>query len=190
MAETSSLRTRRIDAEWALLLALAAANPDILLDVERIAQSFLIQLAHTPAWVAGNDSRRTETQHALTYTFPRYYPTLPMEGFLSVPVEHRNIDPRTGFLCLWREYRPSLTIVDAVQITRAMLSGKVINLETDHCMQPQAASSPEPLAMPSLVLPPACLPVSPAVRPRHTRRLSPVTQAAEPGESDRAFSHC
>jgi ubiquitin-protein ligase len=166
-----NLRNRRIDAEWQLLAALADANPMTFAAITRLEDEFRIDMRQSPAWVGGRQERKIETAHRLRYVYPRYYPSLPLEGYFVRPIFHVNVDPATGFVCLWQDYRPAQTIVDAILITRAIMAGKVANLEAAHRMQQDAALEyEESLALPmmALMLPSACRP--PLAQRRTSRR--------------------
>lgn len=170
-----NLRNRRIDAEWHLLAALADANPVTFAAITRLEDEFRIDMRQSPAWVGGRQERKIETAHMLRYVYPRYYPSLPLEGYFVRPIFHINVDPATGFVCLWQDYRPAQTIVDAILITRAIMVGKVANLDAAHRMQQEAAleyeESPALPIMP-LMLPSACRPLLSQKRPGRRRLAS------------------
>jgi ubiquitin-protein ligase len=130
-----SLRARRMDAEWELLELLAAANPCVLTRIARGMDEFRVQLEESPAWLGAQEQRWMETNHAVRFVFPRYYPALPVEAYLDRAVLHPNVDPANGFVCLWREYRSSRTIVDAVVILRSVLCWEAVNDAPEHRMQ-------------------------------------------------------
>src|SRR5579859_1142726 len=125
-------RNRRMDAEWQLLQALVDANRFAFASVVRFQGEFRIVMRESPAWVGKQHERRIETEHALRYVYPRYYPSLPLEGYFVRPVLHVNVDPLTGFVCLWKNYQPAQTIVDAILITRAVMACKAANWEPAH----------------------------------------------------------
>jgi hypothetical protein len=149
-----SLRNRRMDAEWKLLEKLAEANQRVLARIARCDWGFFVELRDSPAWMGADGRQWMEREHALRYVFPRYYPALPLEGYLERPVLHPNVDPANGFVCLWKRYRTQQTIVDAVAMTRAVLSWSAVNPDTQHCMQ--TVRRFEPLEKPELVIPAAC----------------------------------
>lgn len=169
-----NLRNRRIDMEWQLLEALADANRTIFAAVTRAEDEFRIDMRESPAWVGGRYERRIETAHMLRYVYPRYYPSLPLEGYFLRPIFHVNVDLATGFVCLWQAYQSSQTIVDAILITRAIMADKVANLDPVHLMQQDAALGREEsyaLSMTPLTLPPACRPPL-SQQHNHRRRLT------------------
>lgn len=149
-----NLRSRRMDAEWELLEVLASANPRVLAQIKRCENEFCVELRETPAWMGSDEKRWIVQDHAVRYVFPRYYPALPLEGYVAWPVVHPNIDPVNGFVCLWKSYRTAQTIVDAVMITRAVLSWSAVNDEPEHRMQnvPSLAT----LNKPELIIPDEC----------------------------------
>lgn len=173
-------RNRRIDTEWQLLAALTDANRGTFAAITRSEDEFRIDMRESPAWVGGRQGRKIEAAHLLRYVYPRYYPSLPLEGYFVRPIFHVNVDLATGFVCLWQDYRPAQTIVDAILITRAIMAGKVANLNHPHRMQQDAALECEEshvLPMASLTLPPACRPLP---SHRHTGRRRLTSELASP----------
>lgn len=152
-----SLRSRRMNAEWELLEKLAAANPRVLARIERNEDDFQIELRESPAWMGSEEKRWVMRDHVVRYVFPRYYPSLPLEAYVMQPVIHPNVDSMNGFLCLWKSYRPAQTIVDAVVITRAVLSWSAVNSEPEHLMQNVHGLAV--LARPELIIPEECRPM-------------------------------
>lgn len=152
-----SLRSRRMDAEWKLLESLAAANQRVLARIERCENEFCVKLRETPAWVGSEERQWIAQDHVVRYVFPRYYPALPLEGYVAQPVVHPNVDSVNGFVCLWKSYRAAQTIVDAVEITRAVLSWSAVNNDPEHRMQ--NVLNLATLAKPELVIPDECRPM-------------------------------
>jgi hypothetical protein len=184
---SNSLRERRMQSEWLLLLQLAEANPEILVRVEREPDAFLVQLAETPGWVAGEDRPVVVREHLIRYVFPRYYPALPLEAYCRRAPLHPNAHPENGFLCLWVDYAPNRSIVDALLITRAMLAHRASNRSEQHCMQP-AAHDLGPLVLPELKVPEGCRTAAGAPGGRRTRLTSIQDDNAHP-QSALAISH-
>jgi len=178
-----NLRNRRMEIEWQFLEALADANRTTFASITRSLNEFRVILRESPAWVGKGKERHIETEHALRYVYPRYYPALPLEAYFVRPVSHINIDPVTGFICLWKDYRLGQTIVNAILITRAIMAWKAANWDPEHCMQ-QAESSP--LSIPTLTIPASCLPL--LSRRISRQRLSSELDGYTPQESDFAFS--
>ncbi len=184
-----SVRNRRMDAEWKLLEALVDANRPVFASVVRLQEEIRIAVRESPAWVSKESGRHVETEHSLRYVYPRYYPCLPLEGYFVRPILHVNVDPVTGFVCLWKNYRPGQTIVDAILITRAIMACKTANWDAAHRLQQNIfMDSAEycALPMPFLTIPANCCPLLSYQKSR--RRLSTefYDQAAQ--ESNFAFS--
>jgi len=173
-----------MDAEWQFLQTLAEMNGPIVCKSVRLQDEFRIVLRSSPAWVGTTDDQRIETEHELRYFYPRYYPTLPLEGYFIRPILHVNVDPVNGFVCLWKTYRPTQTIVDAILITRAIMSWKTANLDPEHRMQ-QVKDLPT-LTMPAMSIPESCLPLM--SHRSHRQRLSTDLPNHKLEESDLAFS--
>lgn len=154
-------RNRRMNAEWQLLQVLVDANQLMFASIDRLQDEFRVVMRESPAWVGKEDERRIETEHALRYVYPRYYPSLPLDGYFIRPVLHVNVDPLTGFVCLWKNYQPAQTIVDAILITRAVMACEVANWDPAHRMQQVTfinSRESSALPMPSLTIPAVCRP--------------------------------
>lgn len=185
-------RSRRMEVEWQFLEALAAANPASFSAATRLQDEFRIVMRESPAWVGMWSERRVETEHELRYVYPRYYPSLPLEGYFVRPVLHINVDSVTGFACLWHAYRPVQTIVDAILMTRAIMAWKVANRDPAHRMQEvPALDDPQAyrLSMPSLTIPASCLPTRPDRSIGSRRRLTTELDNQVIRESSFAFPH-
>jgi hypothetical protein len=185
MGEAMNIRDYRLISEWRILEVLAAANQDIFGSISRSSNEYQMVLRNSPAWVRQGTEMSIETEHALRYVYPRYYPALPLECYLDRPICHINVHSRTGFVCLWRHYSARYTILDAVLTTRRVMSGRVANHAPEHVMQrvPQEACSTLP-PMEPLIIPPECR-AEWAFRRSNRRRLSTETNQ----ESQLAFSH-
>lgn len=183
-------RNRRMDAEWQLLQALADANQATFASIARLQDELRVVMRESPAWVGEDSEQRIETEHALRYVYPRYYPSLPLEGYFVRPITHVNVDPLTGFVCLWKNYQSMQTIVDAILITRSIMAHKAANWEPAHRMQQVTfihSTESYELPMPSLTIPAICR--TRLFNSRKGReRLSLELQDHAPHESDLAFS--
>lgn len=177
-----NLRDRRMEEEWQLLEALACANPRIVAEITRSSEEFHVVLKESRAWVLDGSKLKAENEHTVRYVYPRYYPTLPIDGYFASPIAHVNVDPVTGFVCLWESYRPSQTIVDAILITRSIMACRTANLNPVHCMQ-SVECAPFPDVQP-LTIPEQCRPVLPCRKRR--QRLS---TGQMPQEENRALSY-
>ncbi len=155
-------RTRRMDAEWQLLQALVNANQSTFASIVRLRDEFRLVMRKSPAWVGKEDERRIETEHALRYVYPRYYPSLPLKRLFCSPCLARERRSADGIcLALWKNYQSAQTIVDAILITRAMMAWRAANWDSAHRMQQVTfINSTESCAlpMPSLTIPGVCRP--------------------------------
>ncbi len=141
MAE--STRERRIRNEAALLREMATLNPERLRIITVTGDQFRMTL-HTSAHGA--------EVHELKLVFAPYFPAVPIEAYLEVPVRHPNVHPVTGFICLWDKHSTGDTVIEALRQTQRVLSGELRNAEADHLMQPDSldieALVYEPLRLP------------------------------------------
>ena len=80
------------------------------------------------------------TKHDLRIEFPRFFPAVPLELYLDLPVLHPNIHPQTGFVCLWDAHRSSNRVAHGLHKTVAMLGWRLLNLDARHLMQPGAVT--------------------------------------------------
>jgi ubiquitin-protein ligase len=183
-----TLRERRMQSEWLLLTKLAEANPEIIGSIDRTSDAFNILFSETPGWIADASGPLVTREHWVKYLFPRYYPALPLEAYCQQPAFHPNIHPETGFLCLWVDYIPRRSIMDAVVTTRAMLAHQAMNRDTQHCMQP-AAFHCEPLAMPALNIPENCRTTSCAISNQRRSRLTSIPDESGDLQGSLAISH-
>ena len=137
-----SVLERRLAAEWDLLTVLAQRNPERLGDLSAEDLRFGVTLRWTPALrlhgavTLGSDS--VECEHRLQIDFPRFFPAAPMEVFLHKPMQHPNIHPANGFVCLWQRHSALNTVEHAVLKTAAVLGWRLTNAEAVHVMQPAA----------------------------------------------------
>ncbi len=126
-----------------MLHRITALNQERLQIVELTGDEFRLIL-HTPAHGAG--------VHSLKLAFAPYYPAVPIEAYLDVPVRHPNVHPSTGFICLWDKHSTGDTVIEALRQTQRVLSGELRNAEADHLMQPDSLDMGvlvyEPLRLP------------------------------------------
>ena len=104
MAECT--RERRIRNEAALLREIATFNPERLQIVALTNDEFRITL-HTPA--------HGGAVHGLKLVFAPYFPAVPIEAYLELPVRHPNVHPVTGFICLWDKHSTGDTVIEALR---------------------------------------------------------------------------
>jgi hypothetical protein len=151
MALMSSTRDRRIDNEWALLAELARANPGALDDLSRSrdaeADFFRVTLHRTTALTGTPPDLQRVDAHVVEFRFPAWFPAVPIEAFLAVPVFHPNVHPDNGFVCLWTRGSTGDTIVTALVRLQNVIGWRLHNASPDHLMQPAAlawlASAPD-----------------------------------------------
>jgi hypothetical protein len=137
------MRKRRIYNEWLILKNLQAMNPERLLRLARDTDSFSLTLQGIPAlrtqpraleeWTAS-----LRTTHSVRISFPRFYPAMPCEVYVTDSFFHPNAHPDTGFVCLWERHLALHTVVHALAQLEAVLSGRLFNRDERHVMQPDA----------------------------------------------------
>jgi ubiquitin-protein ligase len=132
------LRQQRIENEWALLQRMAEANPALLVIQERQPDEFQLTLRQTPAMTRLGDQIQVLADHQLRLAFSRFFPTVPIEGYLLRPVFHPNVHPDTGFVCLWGRFSLRDTVVEALCQLQRVLSCTLFSESADHVMQPEA----------------------------------------------------
>lgn len=139
-AAPEPLRQRRLAGEWRALQLLAAANPETLrVEGRRSAgggDAFEFVLLRTSGLLAPDTV--TVRTHAARLLFPRFFPAMPIEAYLSQPVFHPNIDPQTGFVCLWSRWSAGDTVVNAVRRLQAIITWRLVCLDAPHVMQADA----------------------------------------------------
>lgn len=133
---------RRLDYEQNCLQLLMAENPEKFQEIKRIDdRSWLLHLNKIPALShnPGENWQATITEsHLVTLFFPRYYPAVSSEVFLTKPVFHPNVDPVNGFVCLWEKHRVANTALSALAKLASVLAWRLVNTATPHIMQPDA----------------------------------------------------
>jgi len=154
----ASLRTERIEREWALLERLRDLNPEML-EVQGRTSSpaddqFRVRLMRSPGVERARDKDiRVRRTHVLRIVFPRFYPDVPTECFAEEPLFHPNIRPETMFICLWEETNPRENIIQAVARAQAMAAYRMVNMSGPHVMNPAAADWYTKYARPHGVVP-------------------------------------
>ncbi len=172
---------RRLSAEWGILQRLAQTNPDRLADLSALDLTFRLTLRQTPGLslpVAPDTPESVPgTDHRLRIQFSRFFPAAPMELYLDHPVEHPNVHPETGFVCLWDRHCVSNTVEQALSKAVAILGWRLHNDQPEHVMQPRALlrmrSSGEAIAASLASAPLAGSPPAqhfPVRSPEHRRR--------------------
>jgi hypothetical protein len=143
------IRERRIRHEWDWLRRTAEVDPS-LLTVPDLPNAPVL-LPQTP-WYALDGATRVGL--AVRFTFPPYYPSVPLEAWLAEPALHPNIHPETGFVCLWDMRQEGTSLVEAVLQLQRVVTWRLFNFSADHLMQPGASLRPA-LAYRPVVPPPA-----------------------------------
>ena len=135
-------RQTRLDNEWALLAELSRANPASLDDLSRsrdaAADFFRLPLRRTTALTGTPPHLQRVDAHVVEFRFPAWFPAVPIEAFLAVPVFHPNVHPDNGFVCLWTRGSTGDTIVTALVRLQNVLGWRLHNASPDHLMQPEA----------------------------------------------------
>ena len=156
-----SVRERRLNNEWKLLEQLASLNPGLVEVVRREtrpdADLFHIVLHRTSALGMGQPPPLLElASHSVAFRFPSFYPGVPIEAFLAVPVFHPNVHLENGFVCLWDRFSSGDTVVEATRKLQRVITWELWNASAEHVMQPEALrNTPAPLACEAVKLPPA-----------------------------------
>jgi ubiquitin-protein ligase len=137
-----TLHQRRVANELELLDQVAALNPAILRVVDRAiyadSSRVDIELLASPALIRENGALVVEATHASQLRLPRFFPAVPIEIYLKRPVFHPNVDPDTGFVCLWHRFSPDDTCVDAIRRLRQIIAWKMMNPNPLQVIQPDA----------------------------------------------------
>lgn len=137
-----TLHQRRLDYELDSLRLLKAKAPDKILEIRHIDdRKLLLSVTDMQAFAAkpGEDWRANIVEnHLVTISFPRYYPAVPSEVFLEKPVFHPNVDPASGFVCLWDKHHVANTASIALAKLASVLAWRLMNATTPHVMQPEA----------------------------------------------------
>jgi len=125
------LHQRRVANELDLLERTAALNPAILRLTGRAihADSSRIdfEILASPAIIRENGALRVEKIHAGEIRLPRFFPAVPIEIYLRRAVFHPNVDPENGFVCLWNQFSPDHTSMEAIRRLRHILAWKMMN---------------------------------------------------------------
>lgn len=136
-------RERRISNEWSLLQQVARLNGGLVEVLGRYSapEDDLLTVAvhQTCGIVQTGTAREFVFSHVVELRFTRFFPSVPIEAALRVPVFHPNVDPENGFACLWNRVSASDTVARALQRLQFIISWTIVNLESAHLLQPTAA---------------------------------------------------
>ena len=135
-----SVRERRLWSERDLLRQLLDLNPETLgvCGVEESADAVRVALRRTCGIIGLSPQCTLSHDHEVRLLFPRFYPAMPIEAYLTQPVFHPNVDPRNGFVCLWTRASPGDTIIEALCRLQRIIAWELVNLDATHVMQPGA----------------------------------------------------
>lgn len=139
----SNLYERRVEEEWKLLQKLAERNPGVVEVVgrRRLADGDLFEVAlhQTAGIVAWRGTEPVlEMSHRVLLRFPRFFPAVPIEATVAPPVFHPNVDPRSGFVCLWTRTSAGDTVMEALRRLQRIVAWAAVNNAAEHVMQPEA----------------------------------------------------
>jgi len=92
------LRSQRMENEWAIFCQMADANPECIIAKERLRDEFLLVLEGTTAPVCQDHEIVLAPEHELRFSFARFFPSVPIEAYLTRAVFHPNVHPTSGFV--------------------------------------------------------------------------------------------
>ncbi len=141
------LLERRLRAEWGVLQALVDRNPASLSGLHAQDTTFCVALSGPIAPCVAKPVIPIAV-HDIRILYPVHFPAVPMEVYVAQPVQHPNVHPETGFVCVWQSHRVSHTAEIALHRVAAMLSGALFNAEPLHLMQPEALATMNPSEVP------------------------------------------
>ena len=170
-----TLRDKRLENEWKFLLQLQQDNPDLIRDASRTSLhggdwlEFILR--ETSAFTLPDGANRLAT-HRVKLHFPEYFPAVPIEAYLDVPVLHPNVHPENGFVCLWDRFSPGDSVIESVRQLQRVLSWELFNPHADHLMQ-VAALQDIPADIP---LPYRAVQLSPSLSEAHAYAAPPLNR--------------
>lgn len=136
------MRARRIENEWKLLQELEARNPAILQVLKRglgpVGEFFRVGLNRTAGPIRVQGGILVRDSHQIEFSFPRFFPAVPIEATLQSPIFHPNVDPGNGFVCLWSRTCAGDTVIEAAFRTQRIIAWDLVNFMPDHLMQQDA----------------------------------------------------
>lgn len=134
-----SIRARRIENEWKVLLEVAAQNAAILKVNGRSIRDdrvcFEVRLSLSGGLMRSDNHLEQITSFDAVIEFPRFFPAVPMEVFVCPPVLHPNVHPLTGFACIWDDGSAGDSVVAALQRLQRVVCWRLLNESPDHLMQ-------------------------------------------------------
>ncbi len=137
-----SIRERRVESEWHTLLKIVSHNVGVVTVLGRNSiagvDRFQIELRRSGGLLRVNGVPAEVDTYGAAIEFPDFFPAVPMQVFLPRPLLHPNVQPVTGFVCLWDQTSPGDSVIEALQRLQLIASWKMFNDSPDHLMQPEA----------------------------------------------------
>ncbi|MEW6366468.1 MAG: ubiquitin-conjugating enzyme E2 [Acidobacteriota bacterium] len=136
-----SVRGRRLRSERELLWRLIDLNPETLAfsGAEQSADAVRVSLRRTCGITSLGPPCALSHEHDVRLLFPRFYPAMPTEAYLTDPIFHPNVDPRNGFVCLWTRTSSGDTVIEALCRLQRIIAWELVNLDAAHVVQAAAA---------------------------------------------------
>ena len=182
------LRERRIENEWNMLQLFADANPGIVEVLGRQPGEeetlFRIALHETTGIFQSAEGIASESSHLAVVRFTRFFPSVPIELNLQLPVFHPNVDPANGFVCLWNRFDPSDNVIEGLRRLQLVISWSSVNLDAIHVVQPDAVKWYQDTAretkLPLEFSPTRCPEASAIERRKRVNPRPPIRRRLEP----------
>lgn len=137
------LRQVRVGNEWKLLQQLASLNQSVIdiLGRRSVAEEdlFCIALRQTCGIAQAGAMTKFVLSHRVEIRLARFFPSVPIDARLVTPVFHPNVDPGTGFVCLWNRFSPGDTVSEVLYRLQHIISWTWVNLDGVHVVQLDAA---------------------------------------------------
>src|SRR5207245_2306516 len=130
----ADLRSRRIRNEWDLVKKIRQINRegfDVLGHETGVTEDLFRLVLHQTSGILKRNEFCLISSHQVAFRFPRFYPSVPIEAALSVPVFHPNVDSHTGFVCLWDKFSSGDTILEALSQVQRIISWELYDLNAD-----------------------------------------------------------
>ena len=99
---------------------------------------FRLALHETEGILRTVTGKRLVSSHIAGVCFTRFFPCTPIEVNLETPIFHPNVDPKNGFVCLWRKFSAVETVLEVLRRLQRIVTWSWVNLEIAHVLQPDA----------------------------------------------------